>query len=30
MNNGQRDKVLLIAGLYPNGKIIYFAVNLAE
>jgi len=30
INNGQRDKVLLIAGIYPNGKIIYFAINLAE
>ena len=30
VNNGQSDKVLLIAGLYPNGKIIYYAINLAE
>ncbi|MEI6555744.1 MAG: Do family serine endopeptidase [Paludibacter sp.] len=30
VNNGQQDKVLLIAGLYPNGKIIYYAINLAE
>jgi Do/DeqQ family serine protease len=30
MNNGEQDKVLLIAGLYPNGKIIYYAINLAD
>jgi len=30
INNGQQDKVFLIAGLYPNGKIVYFAINLAE
>jgi len=30
INNGQQDKVFLIAGLYPNGKIAYFAINLAE
>ena len=30
VNNGQQEKVLLIAGLYPNGKIIYYAINLAE
>ena len=30
MNNGDQEKVLLIAGLYPNGKITYFAINLAE
>ena len=30
INNGQQDKVLLIAGLYPNGKITYYAINLAE
>ena len=30
INNGEQEKVLLIAGLYPNGKITYFAINLAE
>ena len=30
VNNGEQDKVLLIAGLYPNGKLIYFAINLAD
>jgi Do/DeqQ family serine protease len=30
INNGDQEKVLLIAGLYPNGKIIYFAINLAD
>ena len=30
INNGDQEKVLLIAGLYPNGKLIYFAINLAE
>ena len=30
INNGDQDKVLLIAGLYPNGKIIYYAINLAD
>ena len=30
MNNGEQEKVLLIAGLYPKGKITYFAINLAE
>ncbi|MDR3652784.1 MAG: Do family serine endopeptidase [Paludibacter sp.] len=30
MNNGDQDKVLLIAGLYPKGKLTYFAINLAD
>jgi len=30
VNNGEQEKVLLIAGLYPKGKVIYFAINLAE
>ena len=30
VNNGQQEKVLLIAGSYPNGKVIYYAINLAE
>jgi len=30
INNGEQEKVLLIAGLYPNGKVTYFAINLAE
>ncbi|MEG1573185.1 MAG: trypsin-like peptidase domain-containing protein, partial [Bacteroidales bacterium] len=28
INNGDRDKVLFIAGLYPNGKVAYYAVDL--
>jgi serine protease Do len=30
VNNGDPEKVMLIAGLYPNGKITYFAINLAD
>jgi len=30
INNGEQEKVLLIAGLYPTGKITYFAINLAD
>ncbi|MDP4239206.1 MAG: Do family serine endopeptidase [Bacteroidota bacterium] len=30
INNGDQEKVLLIAGLYPTGKITYFAINLAD
>ena len=30
VNNGESEKVLLIAGLYPGGKITYVAINLAE
>ncbi len=30
LNNGQQEKVLLIAGLYPTGKIVYYAINLSE
>lgn len=30
INNGEQEKVLLIAGLYPNGKITYFAINVAD
>lgn len=30
INNGEQEKVLLIAGMYPNGKITYFAINLAD
>ena len=30
INNGQQDKVFYIAGLYPNGKITYYAINLAD
>ena len=30
INNGDQEKVLLIAGLYPNGKLTYFAINLAD
>ena len=30
VNNGDSEKVLFIAGVYPNGKITYYAINLAE
>jgi len=30
LNNGLQEKVLFIAGIYPNGKVAYYAVNLAE
>ena len=30
VNNGESEKVLLIAGLYPGGKISYVAINLAD
>ena len=31
INNGDsNDKALYIAGVYPNGKIMYYAINLAE
>jgi len=30
VNNGEQEKVLLIAGLYPKGKVVYFVINLAE
>ena len=30
INNGQQEKVLYIAGVYANGKVTYYAVNLAE
>jgi len=30
MNNGLQEKVLFIAGVYPNGKVTYYAVNLAQ
>ncbi len=29
-SNDDRDKVLFIAGVYPNGKIAYYAINLSE
>jgi len=29
LNNGDKEKVLFIAGIYPNGKVSYYAVNLA-
>ena len=28
--NSEREKVLFIAGVYPNGQVAYYAVNLAE
>ncbi|HLP05664.1 MAG TPA: Do family serine endopeptidase [Paludibacter sp.] len=30
INNGQSEKVLFITGVYPNGKITYYAVNLVD
>jgi S1-C subfamily serine protease len=30
INNGDQEKVFYIAGIYPNGKVAYFAINLAE
>lgn len=30
MNSVDGDKVLFIAGVYPNGKVTYYAVNMAE
>ena len=30
MNNGDQEKVMLIAGMYPKGKIIFYAINLAD
>ena len=30
MNNGLQEKVLFIAGVYPNGKVTYYALNLVE
>jgi serine protease Do len=30
VNNGQKEKVLYIAGIYPTGKVAYFAIDLAD
>ena len=30
LNKGEQEKVLFIAGVYPNGKVAYYAVNLSE
>ena len=30
MNNGEKEKVLYIAGMYANGKVAYFAIDLAD
>lgn len=30
LNSNEQEKVLFIAGVYPNGKVAYYAVNLAE
>jgi serine protease Do len=30
INNGEQEKVFYISGIYPNGKVAYFAINLAE
>ena len=30
INNGEPEKVFYIAGVYPNGKITYYAINLVD
>ena len=30
VNNGEQEKALFIAGVYPNGKVTYYAINLAD
>lgn len=30
INNGQKEKVLYIAGVYQSGKVAYFAIDLAD
>jgi len=30
MNNGEKEKPLYIAGAYPNGRVIYLAIDLAD
>jgi serine protease Do len=30
LNSNQSDKALFIAGVYPNGRVVYYAVNLAD
>lgn len=30
VNNGEKEKVLYVAGIYPNGKVAYFAIDLAD
>jgi S1-C subfamily serine protease len=30
MNNGEREKALFVVGVYPNGKVTYYIINLAE
>ena len=30
INNGQNEKVFYISGVYPNGKVTYYAVDLAD
>jgi Do/DeqQ family serine protease len=30
INNGEQEKALFIAGVYPNGKVTYYAINLAD
>jgi Do/DeqQ family serine protease len=30
INNGEKEKVFYIAGVYPNGKVAYYAINLAD
>jgi serine protease Do len=30
INNGEQEKPLYIAGVYPNGKVAYYAIDLAE
>lgn len=30
INNGEKEKVLYVAGIYANGKVAYFAIDLAD
>jgi Do/DeqQ family serine protease len=30
LNNGEQDKPFFITGVYPNGKVAYYAINLAD
>lgn len=30
INNREQEKALFIAGVYPNGKVVYYAINLVE
>ena len=30
VNNGEQEKVLFLTGVYPNGRVTYYAINLVE